>query len=313
VTLILATQRPSGVVSDQMKANMKFRICLRMETPEDSKELLNKPDAARLPQIAGRGYLQAGTEVLTEVQVAWSGSPYTDDRADAQYPTEAVLEALGTSEKPRSTLMWLVGALGAEAKRLTSQAAQALAGSAAGDVAAEPAGGRQLPAGRRRRPNGAFPGDRRLDRGRPQEAGAGGLAVEAFDWKTPLPLKAAIASMDDPYHSIQRLLAVDVAADPIAVVGASGRGNRPSSSRWCWLWRHSIARVTCTLLRAGLRPGRTAVAAQSAALRAIIDTVTPDRIEALFRMIRGMLNERQEKLANYPSRDGLQRPEARQP
>ena len=33
-----------------------------------------------------------------------------------------------------------------------------------------------------------------------------------------------IGVMDDPYHSIQRLFAVDVAADPIAVFGASGRG-----------------------------------------------------------------------------------------
>ncbi|HRE27314.1 MAG TPA: FtsK/SpoIIIE domain-containing protein, partial [Anaerolineales bacterium] len=44
VSLILATQRPAGVVSDQMRANMKFRVCLRVETPEDSKELLKKPD-----------------------------------------------------------------------------------------------------------------------------------------------------------------------------------------------------------------------------------------------------------------------------
>jgi DNA segregation ATPase FtsK/SpoIIIE-like protein len=60
VSLILATQRPSGAVTDQMKANMKFRICLRVETADDSKEMLGRPDGAMLPAIGGRGYVQVG-------------------------------------------------------------------------------------------------------------------------------------------------------------------------------------------------------------------------------------------------------------
>src|SRR5258706_6324522 len=65
-TLILATQRPAGAVTDQMRSNMKFRICLRVETPEDSKELLKRPDAARLPPIGGRASIQAGKVLLRE-------------------------------------------------------------------------------------------------------------------------------------------------------------------------------------------------------------------------------------------------------
>ena len=76
VTLILATQRPAGVVSDQMRANMKFRVCLRVETADDSKELLKRPDAATLPAIGGRGYIQVGGGSLTEIQVAWAGAEY---------------------------------------------------------------------------------------------------------------------------------------------------------------------------------------------------------------------------------------------
>src|SRR3990172_8407657 len=304
VTLILATQRPSGVVSDQMKANMKFRICLRMETPDDSKELLNKPDAARLPQIAGRGYLQAGTETLTEVQVAWSGAPYTDDQPDPQYPTEIILEALGTSEKPRSTLTWLVGALGADAKRLN------------------------IPKQRKPWPDplpAELPLNRPVDASylpdvpedktilapaivawidaaskKPEQAAS---LWKPFDWKTPLPLKAAIGVMDDPYHSIQRLFAVDVAADPIAVFGASGRGKSTfiKSLVLALAAQHSPRYLHFYAIdfgRGGLRSLRNVPHCG-----AVIDTVTPDRIEALFRMIRGMMNERQERLANYPSRE----------
>ena len=80
VTLILSTQRPAGVVTDQMRANMKFRICLRVETPEDSKELLGRPDAAFLPNMGGRGYIQVGNDVLVPMQVARVGGDYSDDR-----------------------------------------------------------------------------------------------------------------------------------------------------------------------------------------------------------------------------------------
>lgn len=77
VTLILAAQRPAGAVTDQMRANIKFRICLRVETREDSSEILRRPDAAFLPTgIPGRGYLQVGNENLELVQVAWSGADY---------------------------------------------------------------------------------------------------------------------------------------------------------------------------------------------------------------------------------------------
>ena len=40
VHLILSTQKPSGIVDDQIWANSKFRICFRVQTPMDSKEVL---------------------------------------------------------------------------------------------------------------------------------------------------------------------------------------------------------------------------------------------------------------------------------
>jgi len=87
VSLILATQRPAGAVTDQMRANMKFRICLRVETPEDSRELLRRSDAAFLPpNIPGRAYLQVGNENVELMQVARAGGPYTGRQVDASPP-----------------------------------------------------------------------------------------------------------------------------------------------------------------------------------------------------------------------------------
>jgi len=90
VNLILATQRPSGVVTDQMRANMKLRICLRVETGDDSRELLGRSDAMFLPSnIPGRAYFQAGKDTPNLLQVARAGGPYEPPTDDV--PTEDVI------------------------------------------------------------------------------------------------------------------------------------------------------------------------------------------------------------------------------
>lgn len=59
--LILATQRPAGVVTDDMRSNLNFRICLRVQNTEDSKDILRRPDAGLLPKdIPGRAFFQVG-------------------------------------------------------------------------------------------------------------------------------------------------------------------------------------------------------------------------------------------------------------
>ncbi|MFV9504540.1 MAG: FtsK/SpoIIIE domain-containing protein [Oscillochloridaceae bacterium umkhey_bin13] len=87
VSLILAAQRPSGV-TDQMRSNIKFRICLRVETPPESREMLRRPDAAYLPPgVPGRGYLQVGNEHIELIQVAYSGDrAHLGERANVIWP-----------------------------------------------------------------------------------------------------------------------------------------------------------------------------------------------------------------------------------
>jgi S-DNA-T family DNA segregation ATPase FtsK/SpoIIIE len=46
VHLILATQKPGGVVNDQIWSNSKFRACLKVQDRSDSMEMLKRPEAA---------------------------------------------------------------------------------------------------------------------------------------------------------------------------------------------------------------------------------------------------------------------------
>lgn len=77
IHLILATQSPAGVVSQQIWANAKFRVCLRVESRQESSEMLHRPEAADLPRIPGRGYLQVGNNDVFELfQVARVAGTY---------------------------------------------------------------------------------------------------------------------------------------------------------------------------------------------------------------------------------------------
>lgn len=85
--LILATQRPAGVVNDEMRANLNFRISLRVQSIDDSRDMLRRPDAAFLPpNLPGRAYFQLGDGgTPRQFQVARAGAGYEDfSRQDSE-------------------------------------------------------------------------------------------------------------------------------------------------------------------------------------------------------------------------------------
>ncbi len=89
VHLILATQKPSGVVDDQIWSNSKFRVCLKVQDKSDSQDMIKRPDAAELSQT-GRFYLQVGfNEFFALGQSAWCGAEYV--------PTETVEKSVDES------------------------------------------------------------------------------------------------------------------------------------------------------------------------------------------------------------------------
>ena len=97
--LILAMQKPAGIVDGQIEGNTRFRLCLRVASTEDSQAMLKRPDAAYLTGI-GRAYLQVGAnEVFELFQVAWSGAPYDPDKQYAADPLMIAQIMLNGSRK----------------------------------------------------------------------------------------------------------------------------------------------------------------------------------------------------------------------
>lgn len=82
--LVLATQRPAGAVNDEMRSNLNFRISLRVQTIEDSRDVLKKSDAAMLPKdLPGRAYFQVGDSgVAHQFQSSYVGGEYTEEAVD---------------------------------------------------------------------------------------------------------------------------------------------------------------------------------------------------------------------------------------
>lgn len=61
VHLVLATQRPGGIVSADIKANVNLRIALRVRDRVDSDDVLGTPDAVDIPEEApGRALARTG-------------------------------------------------------------------------------------------------------------------------------------------------------------------------------------------------------------------------------------------------------------
>lgn len=97
IHLILATQKPAGVVDDQIWSNSKFRISLKVQERADSMDVIKRPDAAEL-SVTGRFYVQVGFNELFELgQSAWAGASYDpSDRIERiQDQNITVIDTLG--------------------------------------------------------------------------------------------------------------------------------------------------------------------------------------------------------------------------
>lgn len=80
--LILATQRPAGVIKDNLRANTNLRVALRMADEDDSNDVLGSPIAAHVdPALPGRAAVRTGPGRISAFQSAYAGG-----RTAAQAP-----------------------------------------------------------------------------------------------------------------------------------------------------------------------------------------------------------------------------------
>ncbi len=119
VHLVLATQRPAGVVTNDIRANTNLRICLRVRDAADSVDVIDSVDAAALPAIPGRAIMTVGGEHQRLVQVAhttgassmtWHPFELGADRhailGDTSWPRR-VIETIVRRHPQRTAAPWL--------------------------------------------------------------------------------------------------------------------------------------------------------------------------------------------------------------
>jgi S-DNA-T family DNA segregation ATPase FtsK/SpoIIIE len=72
--LVLATQRPAGVIKGNLRANTNLRVALRMADADDSMDVIGTPQAADFdPGLPGRGVAKTGPGRLSLFQAAYVG------------------------------------------------------------------------------------------------------------------------------------------------------------------------------------------------------------------------------------------------
>ena len=79
--LILATQRPAGVIRDNLRANTNLRIALRMADEDDSMDVVGSKASAMFdPSIPGRGLAKLGPGRLVTFQSGFVGGWTTSEQ-----------------------------------------------------------------------------------------------------------------------------------------------------------------------------------------------------------------------------------------
>ncbi|MGK5730637.1 FtsK/SpoIIIE domain-containing protein [Streptomyces sp. URMC 124] len=92
VHLVLATQRPAGVVSADIRANTNLRIALRVTDASESLDVIDAPDAGAISKATpGRAYVRSGAQSLVGVQSARIGGRRPSDGRSGPKATLALL------------------------------------------------------------------------------------------------------------------------------------------------------------------------------------------------------------------------------
>ncbi|MDG4833908.1 FtsK/SpoIIIE domain-containing protein [Solwaraspora sp. WMMD1047] len=103
IHLILATQRPGGVVTGDIRANTNLRIALRVTDPTESSDVIDVPDAAMIPVATpGRALARLAHRSTLPFQTGYVGAVY--QRADSDAPQSRPAAPVPGTELPWSRL-----------------------------------------------------------------------------------------------------------------------------------------------------------------------------------------------------------------
>lgn len=96
IHLIMATQRPAGVIKDNLRANTNLRVALRMADETDSNDVIGTKDASLFdPGTPGRGIAKTGPGRMTLFQSAYAGG-WSLGESDG---VDVAIAAFGTTDQ----------------------------------------------------------------------------------------------------------------------------------------------------------------------------------------------------------------------
>ncbi|MEO8556208.1 MAG: FtsK/SpoIIIE domain-containing protein [Actinomycetota bacterium] len=102
--LILATQRPAGVIKDNLRANTNLRLALRVADENDSSDVLGSTVAAHFdPALPGRAVSKSGSRGLTPFQAGYAGGWTPDTPSPPEIRVETLHFGPGSLWEPSLT------------------------------------------------------------------------------------------------------------------------------------------------------------------------------------------------------------------
>jgi S-DNA-T family DNA segregation ATPase FtsK/SpoIIIE len=102
--LILATQRPAGVIKDSLRANTNLRLALRVADENDSSDVVGSTVAASFdPAVPGRAVSKSGPRGLTPFQTGYAGGWTSDTPSPPEMRVETLSYGLGQLWEPPVT------------------------------------------------------------------------------------------------------------------------------------------------------------------------------------------------------------------
>ncbi|MBL7490572.1 cell division protein FtsK [Frankia sp. AgB1.9] len=297
VHLLLATQRPGGVVSPEIRANTNLRIALRMTDAAESIDVIDAPDAARISRAApGRALARLGHTSLVPFQagrVSGRAAPSSSPASPVQLGDQA---GPATGSRPRrvpprvTELPW--AALGAPPGPLSGPAAADEDGACDLTVLVE-----QI------RAAGALAG---VPRQRapwlpplPERITLDTLLDERPDLSTPTGLAPVLLGLSDlPGEQEQRPYQVDLESPGHLMIVGSARSGRSTALRtFAGALASRVSTSDAHLY--GVDCGNNALRALAALPHtgAVVSADEPDRVERLLRRLGAEIAARQEAFA----------------
>jgi len=278
VHLILATQKPSGVVNDQIWSNARFRICLKVQDKADSNDMIRVPDAAMIKQT-GRFFLQVGyDEYFAMGQSAWSGAPY--------FPTEKVKKKIDTAMNFVNNIGYVIkesdeikkDKVAAQGEQLTNIVKYLY------DIAKkENIKIRQLWLDK-------IPALIYIDK----------LTEKYNCTQQPFVINPVVGEFDDPFNQRQGVLTLPISNDGNAIIyGSAGSGKEMMLNAFIYdtITKHSPEEVNFYILEFGAESLRIFTGAPH--VGEILYLNDAEKINNLFKMIRTEIEKRKKLFSNY--------------